>query len=57
MMMKNNSDSINNASSLALSFHKERRDYIKHQLKQTLCVFENQEYFGNKFQVWNNILI
>jgi len=21
------------------------------QLKQTLCVFENQEYFGKKFQV------
>jgi len=45
------SDSINNANNLALSFHKERRDYIKHQLKQTLCVFENQEYFGKKFQV------
>ncbi|ORX44346.1 hypothetical protein BCR36DRAFT_415106 [Piromyces finnis] len=45
------SDSINSASTLALPFHKERRDYIMHQLKQTLCVFENQEYFGNKFQV------
>ncbi|ORX87079.1 hypothetical protein BCR32DRAFT_240521 [Anaeromyces robustus] len=45
------SDSINSASSMALPFHKLRRDYIKHQLKQTLCVFENQEYFGNKFQV------
>ncbi|OUM62805.1 hypothetical protein PIROE2DRAFT_69451, partial [Piromyces sp. E2] len=45
------SESINNASNYALAFHKERRDYIKHQLKQTLCVFENQEYFGDKFQV------
>jgi hypothetical protein len=45
------SDTLNNAASLALPFHKERRDYIMNQLKQTLCVFENQEYFGKKFQV------
>jgi len=45
------SDTLNNANSLALPFHKERRDYIRNQLKQTLCVFEKQEYFGKKFQV------
>jgi len=35
----------------ANSFHKDRRDYLRHQLKQLLCLCEDKKILASKFPV------